>query len=71
MAYFLALVDGDIWVFPQVEYYPEGGTHLAATLQAQGFKRMNSDPNLYFNPDRKVYILVYVDDLMLFGSKKV
>ena len=44
---------------------------MAATLQAQGFKRMNSDPNLYFNPDRKVYILVYVDDLMLFGSKKV
>ena len=89
-AFLHALVDGDVWVLPPVEYYPEGGvvwklkralyglknapalwqTHLAATLEAQGFQRMKSDPNLYFHAGRKVYVLCYVDDLMLFGAKK-
>ena len=44
--------------------------HLAATLESQGFRRMNSDPNLYYNASRKVYILCYVDDLMILGEKK-
>ena len=44
--------------------------HLAATLESQGFRRMKSDPNLYYSVLRKVYILCYVDDLMVFGDKK-
>ncbi|CAE7439381.1 RE2 [Symbiodinium natans] len=40
------------------------------TLAAQGFQCMKSDPNLYFHAGRKVYVLCYVDDLMLFGAKK-
>ena len=45
--------------------------HLAATLESQGFRRMKSDPNLYYSASRKVYILCcYVDDLMIFGGKK-
>ena len=89
-AFLHALMDGDVWVLPPVEYYPEGGVvwklkralyglksapklwqqHLAATLESQGFRRMKSDPNLYYSASRKVYILCYVDDLMTFGDKK-
>ena len=89
-AFLHALMDGDAWVLPPVEYYPEGGVvwklkralyglknapklwqqHLAATLESQGFRRMKSDPNLYYSASRKVYILCYVDDLMIFGNKK-
>ena len=85
-----ALMDGDVWVLPPVEYYPEGGVvwklkralcglknapklwqqHLAATLESQGFRRMKSDPNLYYSASRKVYSLCYVDNLMIFGDKK-
>ena len=31
---------------------------------------MKSDPNLYYSASRKVYILCYVDDLMIYGDKK-
>ena len=89
-AFLHALMEGDAWVLPPVEYYPDGGVvwklkralyglknapklwqqHLAATLESQGFRRMKSDPNLYYSASRKVYILCYVDDLMIFGDKK-
>ena len=68
-AFLHALVEGDFWVLPPVECYPERGVvwklrralyglksahklwqqHLAATLELQGFRRMNNDPNLYHN----------------------
>ena len=44
--------------------------HLASTLESTGFQRMKSDPNLYFHAKRKIYLLCYVDDLMLFGEQK-
>ena len=44
--------------------------HLASTLESKGFQRMKSDPNLYFHAKRKIYLLCYVDDLMLFGERK-
>ena len=31
---------------------------------------MKSDPSLYYSASRKVYILCYVDDVMIFGDKK-
>ena len=34
-----------------------------------GFKRLKSDANLYFHPEYKVYLLCYVDDVLLFGAK--
>ena len=90
LAFLHALMEGDGWVLPPVEYYPEGGViwelkralyglknalklwqqHLAATLESHGFRHMKSDPNLYYSASRKVYILCYVDDLMIFGDKK-
>ena len=44
--------------------------HFASTLESKGFQRMKSDPNLYFHAKRKIYLLCYVDDLMLFGERK-
>ncbi|CAE7422522.1 GIP [Symbiodinium sp. CCMP2456] len=36
-----------------------------------GFKRLiKSDPNLYFHSEFKVYLLCYVDDVLLFGAKE-
>ena len=43
---------------------------LAATLASQGFRRLKSDPTLCYSASRKLYILCYVDDLMIFGDKK-
>ena len=31
---------------------------------------MKSDPNLYYYAKRKIYLLCYVGDLMLFGEQK-
>ena len=89
-AFLHALMEGDVWVLPPVEYYSDGEVvwklkralcglknapklwqqHLAATFESQGFRRMKSDPHLYYSALRKVYILCCVDDLMIFGDKK-
>ena len=83
-AFLHASMDGEVLVLPPVEYYPSGDIvwrlkralyglksapnrwqqHLAATLASKG------DPNLYFHAKRKIYLLCYVDDLMLFGEQK-
>ena len=39
-------------------------------MEKNGFKRMKSDPNLYVHTEKRLYVLVYVDDLMFFGNKK-
>ena len=44
--------------------------HFASVMQQLGFKRLKSDPNLYFHPEYKVYLLCYVDDVLLFGAKE-
>ena len=43
--------------------------HLATTLESKGFQQIKSDPNLYFQAERKIYLLCYVDDLILFGEQ--
>ncbi|CAE7690184.1 unnamed protein product [Symbiodinium sp. CCMP2592] len=45
-------------------------THFASVMADLGFKRLKSDPNLYFHPEYKVYLLCYVDDVLLFGAKE-
>ena len=60
--------EGDvIWKFKSALYGLKNAPklwqlHLAATIESQGFRRMKSDPNLYYNASRKVSILCYVDD---------
>ena len=44
--------------------------HLASRLELKDFQRMKSDPSLHFHTKRKIYLLCYVDDLMLFGEQK-
>ena len=34
-----------------------------------GFNRLKSDANLYFHPEYRVYLLCYVDDVLLFDAK--
>ena len=43
--------------------------HFAAVMKKLGFSRMKSDPNLYVHVQKRVYVLAYVDDLMVFGSR--
>ena len=43
--------------------------HFAACMEKYGLVRMKSDPNLYVHSTKKPYVLAYVDDLMLFGSR--
>ena len=43
--------------------------HFASVMADLGFKRLKSDANLYFHPEYKVYLLCYVDDVLLFGAK--
>ena len=40
--------------------------HLVSALDSQGYQRMKNDPILYFHPKRKIYLMCYVDALMLF-----
>ena len=43
--------------------------HFASVMADLGFKRLKSDANLYFHPEYKVYLLCYVDDVLLFGAQ--
>ena len=43
--------------------------HFASVAASLGFERLKSDSNLYFHPERRCYMLCYVDDL-IFGDKK-
>ena len=42
--------------------------HFAQVLLLEGFIRLKSDPNLYYHKMTKSYVLVYVDDILLFGK---
>eukprot|EP00438_Fugacium_kawagutii_P000228 Skav212273 [mRNA] locus=scaffold732:198163:199647:- [translate_table: standard] len=42
--------------------------HFASVMQSNDFSRCKSDPNLYVHKTKKLYVLAYVDDLMVFGS---
>ena len=42
--------------------------HFASVMKKNNFRRMKSDPNLYVHNTKKLYVLCYVDDLMVFGS---
>eukprot|EP00438_Fugacium_kawagutii_P005573 Skav228719 [mRNA] locus=scaffold1830:163434:164903:- [translate_table: standard] len=42
--------------------------HFASVMQSNNFVRCKSDPNLYVHSTKKLYVLAYVDDLMVFGS---
>ena len=72
-----ALITGeDIFVIPPLDFYPHGGVlwklrralyglRNAPRLWQDHFKRMKSDPNLYAHNSKKLYVLCYVDDLMV------
>ena len=38
-------------------------------MKKLNFDRMKSDPNLYVDKTKRLYVLTYVDDLMLFGHR--
>ena len=42
--------------------------HFATILLGIGFIRLQSDPNVYMHSEFQVYILAYVDDLMIIGA---
>ncbi|OLP95903.1 Retrovirus-related Pol polyprotein from transposon TNT 1-94 [Symbiodinium microadriaticum] len=43
--------------------------HFASVMADLGFQRLKSDANLCFHPEYKLYLLCYVDDVLLFGAK--
>jgi hypothetical protein len=44
--------------------------HFAQELQQMGLRRLLTDPNIYVDPVKQVYIIAYVDDIMCFGEKR-
>lgn len=42
--------------------------HFDSVMAGNNFQRMKSDPNLYVHKAKKLDVLCYVDDLMVFGS---
>ena len=43
--------------------------HFASTILDMGFKRLLSEPNLYVKTASMIYILAYVDDLLIIGPE--
>ena len=43
-------------------------SHFAAVMKKLGFRRCKSDSNLYCHPSKELYVLAYVDDLLIVGS---
>ena len=42
--------------------------HYASVMKSLGFRRCKSDPNLYCHSSRQLYVLAYVDDLLIAGD---
>ena len=45
--------------------------HFASTMVRLGFRRCKSDSNLYCHKSRSLYVLAYVDDLLIVGDAKL
>ncbi len=45
--------------------------HYAAVMERLGFRRCKSDSNLYCHKSRSLYVLAYVDDLLIVGDAKL
>eukprot|EP00438_Fugacium_kawagutii_P003018 Skav203149 [mRNA] locus=scaffold626:61922:63415:+ [translate_table: standard] len=43
-------------------------THFANTMASLGFHRCKTDPNLYCHSSKELYVLCYVDDLLVCGN---
>ena len=43
-------------------------THFAKTMISLGFHRCKTDPNLYCHSSKELYVLCYVDDLLVCGN---
>ena len=43
-------------------------SHFAAVMKKFGFRRCKSDSNLYCHPSKELYVLAYVDDLLIIGN---
>ena len=43
-------------------------THSAKTMISHGFHRCKTDPNLYCHSPKELYVLCYVDDLLVCGN---
>ena len=44
--------------------------HYASVMERLGFRRCRSDSNLYCHKSRSLYVLAYVDDLLIVGDAK-
>ena len=42
--------------------------HFASFAASLGFERLKSDSNLNYHPERRCYMLCYVDELLIFGD---
>ena len=78
-AFLHALMNEEVFVWPPKEFYPEGnclwrlkkamyGLRQAPKL---GFRRCKSDPNLYCHESGRLYVLAYVDDLLVVGTDEM
>ena len=45
--------------------------HYASVMERLGFRRCKSDSNLYCHKSRSLYVLAYVDDLLIVGDAKL
>ena len=66
---------GVLWRLKKALYGLKGSPkawqqHLAKTMLDAGFERLKSDPNLYRHKTKKLWALVYVDDLMFVGERR-
>ena len=44
--------------------------HYASVMKSLGFRRYKSDPNLYCHSSKQLYVLAYVDDLLIAGDSE-
>ena len=44
--------------------------HYASVMKSLGFRRCKSDPNLYCHSSKQLYVLAYVDDLLIAGDSE-
>ena len=45
--------------------------HFATVISKLGFRRCKSDSNLYCHKSRSLYVLAYIDDLLIVGDAKL
>ena len=68
MRLLLSFSHRSVWIRQSPKLWQD---HFATVMENLGFRHCKSDSNLYCHKSRSLYVLAYVDDLLIVGDAKL